>query len=281
MAVYRRSSRPRYTLLLVVLTSITLLTLDQRGSGFGLVGTIRDVARDAFAPVQDAADAVFSPVGDFVQGSLRYGDVEDENQRLRARLAEQEGELLRARDSRREQRALLDQQALDFVDDVPSVASRVVQRSDARFGQTIELDRGRDAGVAPGMPVVTGAGLVGRVVDASGRRSTVLLVTDPTSNVGVRFSLSGDVGVAAGRGRASSLRIDLVEPASVVARGEILVTSGLEQSAFPPGIPVAQVRAFTAATGALQQDVTAEPVVDLARLGVVKVLQWSGGVTGP
>jgi len=276
LAVYRRSSRPRFTLLLVVLTSITLLTLDQRGSGFGVVGTVRDAARDAFAPVQDAADAVFSPVGDFVQGALRYGEVEDENGRLRAQLAEREGELLRARDGRREQRALLDQQDLSFVDDVPTVASRVVQRSDARFGQTIELDRGRDAGVAPGMPVVTGAGLVGRVVDASGRRSTVLLVTDPTSNVGVRFSLSGDVGVAAGRGRGSSLRVDLVEPSSVVARGEILVTSGLEHSAFPPGIPVAQVRAFTATTGALQQDVTAEPVADLARLGVVKVLQWSG-----
>lgn len=276
MAVYRRSSRPRYTLLLVVLTSITLLTLDQRGSGFEVVAAVRDAARDAFAPVQDAADAAFGPVGDFFQGVLRYGDVEDENERLRAQLAEQEGELLVARDARREQRALLDQQGLEYAGDIPAVASRVIEISDARFGQTIGLDRGRDAGVAPGMPVVTGAGLVGRVVDASGRRSTVLLITDPTANVGVRFALSGDVGVAAGRGRGSTLRIDLVEPTSTVVKGEILVTSGLDQSTFPAGIPVARVRAATASTGALQQDVTAEPVADLARLGVVKVLQWTG-----
>ncbi|MEO6121360.1 MAG: rod shape-determining protein MreC [Acidimicrobiales bacterium] len=275
MAVSRRSSRPRYTLMLVVLTSITLLTLDQRGSGFGLMNGARDLARDVFAPLQDGADAVFDPVGDFFQGSLHYGEVEDENERLRARLAEQESERLKAGDANQERRALLDQQELDFADDVPTVASRVVQISDARFGQTVELDRGRDSGVAPGMPVVAGAGLVGRVVDASGRRATVLLVTDPTSNVGVRFPLSGDVGVAAGRGQGSSLRVDLVEPASVVAQGEILVTSGLDQSVFPPGIPVARVKASTAATGALQQDVTAEPVVDVGRLRVVKVLQWS------
>jgi rod shape-determining protein MreC len=276
LAVYRRSSRPRFTLLLVVLTSITLLTLDQRGSGFGVMATVRDAARDAFAPVQDAADAVFEPVGDFFQGALHYGDVEAENERLRTQLAEQDRTVLAARDSDRERRALLDQQDLDFAGDIPAVASRVVQMSDARFGQTIQLDRGRDAGVAPGMPVVAGRGLVGRVVDVSARRSTVLLVTDPASSVGVRFPLSGDVGVAAGRGRGSTVRVDLVEPDSVVARGEILVTSGLDQSAFPAGIPVAQVRAATAATGALQQDVTAEPVVDLEGLRVVKVLQWSG-----
>ncbi|MGH9154660.1 MAG: rod shape-determining protein MreC [Acidimicrobiales bacterium] len=276
MAVYRRSSRPRFTLLLVVLTSITLLTLDQRGSGFGVVSAARDLARDAFAPVQDAADAAFGPVGDFLQGALHFGDVEEENERLRAQLAEQEGDVLAARDANQERRALLDQQDLDFAADLPAVASRVVQASDARFGQTIELDRGRDAGVAPGMPVVAGSGLVGRVVDVSRRRATVLLITDPTSNVGVRLPLSGDVGVAAGRGRGSSLRVDLVAPDSVVVRGEVLVTSGQDQSAFPAGIPVAQIRAATAATGALQQDVTAEPVVDLDRLRVVKVIQWSG-----
>lgn len=259
-----------------MLTSVTLLTLDQRGSGFGVVATVRDAARDAFAPVQDAADAVFSPVGDFVQGVLHYGDLEAENERLRAQLGDVDGEVLRARDVARERRALLDLQDLGFAGDIPAVSARVVQVSDARFGQTIELNRGRDAGIGPGMPVVTGAGLVGRVVDASGRRATVMLVTDPTSSVGVRLSLSGDVGVAAGRGRNTTLRVDLIEPGTVAPRGDVLVTSGLDQSVFPAGIPVARVRAATAAPGALQQDVTAEPVVDTTRLGVVKVLQWTG-----
>ncbi|MGH9165546.1 MAG: rod shape-determining protein MreC, partial [Acidimicrobiales bacterium] len=126
-----------------------------------------------------------------------------------------------------------------------------------------------------GMPVVSGAGLVGRVVDVSTRRAAVLLISDPTSSVGVRLAGSGDVGVATGRGRGSTLRIDLVEPLTKVEPGEALVTSGLEQSAFPPGIPVGQVKAATTATGALQQDVTAQPVADLDRLSFVKVLQWS------
>lgn len=259
-----------------MLTSITLLTLDQRGNGGGAIASVRDVARDAFAPVQDAADSVFRPVGDFFQGALNYGDVESENARLREQLAERDGDVLAAQEASREQRALLDQQDLGYVGDIPTVASRVVLASDARFAQTIEIDRGRNAGVAPGMPVVTGRGLVGRVVDASQRRATVLLVSDPTSSVGVRLSSSGDVGVATGRGRGSTMGVDLIEPATKVGPNEVLVTSGLEQSVFPPGIPVARVKEAKSATGALQQDVTATPVVDLSRLGVVKVLQWSG-----
>lgn len=274
MAMSRRSARPRFTLLLLVLTAITLLTLDERSGGIGLVGVIRDGARDAFAPVQDAADAAFRPVGDFFQGAVHYGDVEKENARLREQLAERDGVVLRAEDAARERRALLDQQDLEFAGDIPTVAARVVVGPASNFDLTIQIDRGRNAGVAPGMPVAAGAGLVGRVVDVSRTRATILLITDPKSSVGVRLAGSGDVGVATGRGSRSTLRLDYVDPASKVDKGEAVVTSGLQQSAFPPGIPIGKVVAATTGAGALQQDVTVEPAVDLRRLTFVKVLQW-------
>lgn len=271
----RRSARPRFTLLLLVLTAVTLLTLDERSGGVGVVGVVRDGARDAFAPVQDAADAALRPVGDFFQGAVHYGDVEKENARLRQQLAERDGVVLQAEDAARERQALLDQQDLDFAGDIPTVAARVVVRPASGFDLTIQVDRGRNAGVAPGMPVVSGAGLVGRVVDVSRSRATIQVVTDPKSAVGVRLAGSGDVAVASGRGSRSTLRLDYVDPASKVDRGEAVVTSGLQQSAFPPGIPVGTVVAARSGSGALQQDVTVEPVVDLRRLTFVKVLQWS------
>ena len=84
MAVYRRPARSRFTLLLLVLTSITLLTLDYRGAGSGAIGVVKNAVRDAFAPVQSASDRVFAPVGDFVGGILHYGDLESENADVRA-----------------------------------------------------------------------------------------------------------------------------------------------------------------------------------------------------
>lgn len=273
MAVYRRTARPRFTLLLLVLTAITLLTLDERS--YRLVDTVRDAARDAFAPVNDVADAVFRPVGDFAQGVLHYGDLEEENARLREALAEREAARLRATDAQRELKALLDQQQLDFVGDIPTVAARVVTTS-SNFQLSVEINRGRDHGVVAGMPVVSAAGLVGRVADVSRVRSTVLLITDPTSSVGVRLAGSGEVGVAQGHGDNQPLTVDLIDPNTAVAEDEPVVTSGLQQSVFPPGIPVGTVHTAVSRPGALQQEVSVDPVVDLRRLTFVKVLQWSG-----
>lgn len=273
MAVYRRSARPRFTLLLLVLTAITLLTLDERGAR--VVGTVRNAARDAFAPVTSAAESVFDPVGDVFQGIVHYGDLEAENARLREQLAARQGEQLQAQDAQRELKALLDQQELEYIGDIPTVAARVVATSPNNFELTIEIDRGTGDGVVKGMPVVSGAGLVGRVVEAGRTRSTVLLLNDPQSSVGVRLASSGDVGVATGQGLRSPLGVDLIDPATVVPPDEVVVTSGLQQSVFPPGIPVGRVASATARPGQLQQDVTVVPVVDLRRLTFVKVLQWS------
>lgn len=271
----RRSARPRFTLLLLVLTAVTVLTLDQRGSGWAPIDAAKDGARDAFAPVQSVLAKVFSPVGNLVGGVVHYDDLETENRRLRAEIDDLRGQAARAASAEREMQALLDQQDIEFVGDIPRVGARVVSASTSNFRLTVELGKGRDDGIAEGMPVVTGAGLVGRVVDASRTRSVVLLLTDRTSSVGVRLSRSGDVGVANGHGYERDLGVDLIDPATEVRRGEVVVTSGLQNSAFPPGVPVGTVVRAESRQGELQQEVAVRPIVDLTRLTFVQVLQWA------
>lgn len=261
-------------LLLLVLTSVTAITLDFRGQGDGLLDSVRDGARDAFAPVQSAADGLFSPVGDFFGGITRYGDVKAENDRLRRELEDARGETLRQAGADRERQSLLALQDLTFAAEIPAVPARVVSTAPSNFQLTVSIDRGSEAGVAEGMPVVTGAGLVGRVADVSQKRATVLLITDRSSNVGVRLQSSGDVGVARGSGNRVPLPVDLVNVDVGVVEGEPVVTSGLQQSVFPPQVPVGRVRTASVAPGALKQDVTIDPVVDFERLEFVKVLQW-------
>jgi rod shape-determining protein MreC len=125
------------------------------------------------------------------------------------------------------------------------------------------------------MPVVAGAGLVGRVVDASQSGATILLITDAQSSIGVTLSGSGDRGVGKGRGADRPLDVDLVESATLVAKDEVVVTSGLQQSVFPAGIPIGRVLEAKPEPGGLQQQVTVRPVVDMRRLTFVKVLMWS------
>jgi rod shape-determining protein MreC len=124
------------------------------------------------------------------------------------------------------------------------------------------------------MPVVTGAGLVGKVVAVSQERATVLLLTDPSFNIGIRLSGSGDVGVARGNGSRQPLPVDLVDVGTKVTGHEVVVTSGLQGSVFPADIPVGRVRSAKVQPGSLQQEISIDPVVDLSRLDFIKVLLW-------
>src|SRR5437879_8625531 len=90
MALSRRNGRSRFTLILLVLTSVTVLTLDFRGSS--AVQGLRDGAATAFSPLRGAADTVFSPVGDAWNGVWHYDDVRKENEQLRQHVAELEGQ---------------------------------------------------------------------------------------------------------------------------------------------------------------------------------------------
>ncbi|MBW3611240.1 MAG: rod shape-determining protein MreC [Actinobacteria bacterium] len=272
MALSRRGGRSRLTLVFLILTSITVITLDFRGEGAGLISSLRDGAADTLAPVRSAAASVLDPVGDALAGVTGYGDLEEENAALRARVAELEGSGLRgeaAQEELAEARRLLE---LDVAGDTPRVNARVVSTPVSNFEQTVELDQGGDDGVAVGMPVVSGAGLVGRVVGVSGSRSTVRLVTDPASAVGVRLTRSSEVAVASGEGPGVALSLDFVDAEADVDILELVVTDGLDGSAFPPDIPVGRVTMAEAAPGELQRRVEVLPVADLAQLRLVSVL---------
>ncbi len=272
MVLSRRGGRSRLTLVFLILTSITVITLDFRGEGAGLISSLRDGAADTLAPVRSAAASVLDPVGDALAGVTGYGDLEEENAALRARVAELEGSGLRgevAQEELAEARRLLE---LDVAGDTPRVNARVVSTPVSNFEQTVELDQGGDDGVAVGMPVVSGAGLVGRVVGVSGSRSTVRLVTDPASAVGVRLTRSSEVAVASGEGPGVALSLDFVDAEADVDILELVVTDGLDGSAFPPDIPVGRVTMAEAAPGELQRRVEVLPVADLAQLRLVSVL---------
>jgi rod shape-determining protein MreC len=275
VAVYRRSRRHRFLLVLLLLTSVTVITLDERGQGSDVLESARSTARDAFGSVESATSDAFSPVGNFFSGVFDYGDLKAENRRLRARLDQARSKDVLAEQTDRELRQVKENEHLDFAAQIPAVAAQVVTTSPSNFQLAVEIDAGSAKGVAVGMPVVTGAGLVGKVIRVSSKRATVLLVTDREFNVGVRLTGSQDTGAAKGNGPGKPLTIDLLYNSTVIKSNEVVVTSGLEHAVFPGAIPVGRVRTAKAVPSSLQQDVTMEPVVDLQRLSYVKVLKWT------
>ena len=272
MALTRRNGRSRATLVFLILLSITLITLDFRGDS-GVIDTIRDGATDALAPVRNVADDVFRPVGDALHGVTSYGSERDENARLRAKIDDLEGRVTEADADRKELKDALALLGIGFVGDLPTVSARVVGAPVSNFEQTIELDKGSSDGIGVDMAVVSGDGLVGRVVQVSRSRSMVRLITDPNSSVGVRFVDSNEVGIAEGEGADRHLSVGFVDVGVKLRTRELATTSGLNDSIFPPGIPVGRVVSAKSSPGELQQDVDMAPLVDLKHLRFVKVIK--------
>jgi rod shape-determining protein MreC len=254
---------------MVVLLCLTLVALDAAGDG-SMLHPVRSFTRDTFA----AGGSQLSKLWPFDDGD-NVKQLQARNADLQTQLDQANGQLSTTADAQRELAELHRLLDLPTIDNATKVVAEVVAFGTSNFDATIEIGKGSKDGIHAGMPVVTGAGLVGRVIQTSDDRSTVLLITDTTANVSIRYSTAGDIGVAAGQGVGRNLRGDLVSLDSGIAVGEVAVTSGTDGSLYPAGIPVATVKSVNVGPRDLRKDVELKPVVDFGKLDNVAVVQWT------
>jgi rod shape-determining protein MreC len=276
VAVPRRTGRSRLTLALLILTSIAVLTLDFRGSG--IVKTARGGLATVLSPFEGAARAATKPFRNGWNGMTRYGDVKSENDRLRERIAELEGQADQNANSTKELEQLTKATDLPWIGDLQKVAARVVAGPTSNFSHSVEIDKGSKDGLELNMPVVAGDGLVGRIQQVTSSHAIVQLLTDPDFKVGVRVVPTGVLGTAKGQGEGDPLVVDTgLDAGSEVAQHTPLTTSGADNSRYPSSIPIGTVRGTEAGSGGLTLDLLVEPYVDTQRLSFVSVLLWEGG----
>lgn len=279
MAKARRSRRTLTTLVVLVLISVSIITLDESGRASSLFSGVRSVARDVFSPVRSGVNGIIDPVGRFFAGAVHYGALEQENQKLQQELGQLRTQLATSKWSQ-EQTAqlqrLLALEKLPAVKALPPVLAQVTAYGPSNFTATVTIDKGRSTGVDVGDPVMGSNGLVGLVVEASHSTATVRLITDGKSRVGVAYGpKANQFATLAGQGPSRDLSVQLVSTNTAIQPGEQLVTDGLAGTLFPAGLPVAKVSTVRSVTGAADKQVTAEPLADLTGLSYVMVLQWS------
>lgn len=261
-------------LLVLTLVAVTLITLDARD--VPVFDGARNVASDVFGPVGGAVSVVTSPFRNAWRGATGYDDLQAENRRLRRQLEEVEGRRIRGANAQEQLRRLNEQLHLGFAEEIPSQIARVASGPFSNFSDhRLELDKGSDSGLEPGMPVVTTAGLVGRLERVSRTRSVVQLATDPDFVVGIRLASSQDLGVGRGGGDSGRFVVDRgIEIGDPVEPGEAVLTSGLETSVMPADVPIGLVDKVTPDEDARIQFLTVRYAVDFSQLDVVQVLEW-------
>ncbi len=259
-------------LAVLLLTALTLVALDLRGGDGGVLAPLRSVGSTVFGPVERAAAAVVSPVRDFVTSVGSWGsqderiaELERENARLRAQAAAEPAQSARAEQLAR----LLRVAGAGQYRTVPAQVAAVGPAQG--FAWTVALDVGRRDGVKPGMTVINGDGLVGSVIQASATTSTVVLVVDVTTAVGVRVAGSQQIGVLSGLGRQDQLQMQLLDPLAPVRKGDRLVT-GVAGTMYAAGLPVGEITEVRGTPGQLTRLAIVRPYVQVSSLDIVGVV---------
>lgn len=227
-----------------------------------------------------------SEISKFWGNYIALIDVAEENSRLREEKNKTDQYLASVRDDLAELARLRGLIGLKPPARWRTLGARVLA---GRFGpgaslETVMIDRGFATGAPPGTPIATQQGLVGRVFRASPHIATVLLLTDQSFRAAVVTADGRVPGVIMGGGPRAHLEVKYLAPNVKVEVGELLITSGLDDT-FPKGLPVARVVTVEPGMKTLFQQVQAEPLASPDSLEEVLLLispeNWPAQVAMP
>jgi rod shape-determining protein MreC len=266
-------------LLIIVLTALTLITLDARGGRTGPLGFLGRGAHTIVSPIQGAVDDVANPVSDWWQGLTNSGDIKQENRALKDQLAAAEAEARANARAAVENEELRKQLGLtDELKTTDFVIARIRGGDVGNFDPTFTIDKGTSDGIQKDMPVISPAGLVGQVIDAWPNGAKVRTLTDPKFGITiVTTARPGAPAVsAAAEGNGSRTLIADFSAGTKLRVGDNVYSSALSPS-FPANIPVGKIVKFAEKAGGTSVRAEIEPFVNLNELTYLTVLRWHPG----
>jgi rod shape-determining protein MreC len=259
--------RPLVLLVAVILAQVMVLAFQiKRGRDVRL---IRVWSTDLLTPLQRAGTFLISKIDGVWFGYVDLRDVRVENRQL----TEEVGKLRLKNEQLEGQAAQAVRLArlLGFRQenaDIPMVAAEVIGANADSTSLTVFINRGEQDGIRRNMAVITPDGVVGKISEALGHTSQVLLITDRESGVGALLTDTRTHGVVKGTGDPL-LWMDYVSTEEKVPVGEQVLTSG-EDRIFPKNLPVGWVASTK--PGFPFQTIEVTPAAHLDRLEEVLVL---------
>lgn len=237
---------------------------------------IRIWVQMAAAPFQ----RVLASVGGTGIGTFQYiahlRNAVAENEQLKGRIAEMETEMRETRATRDENQRLKSLLDLKNEGKYGVVAARVIARDPSAWFDTVIIDRGRLAGLALSMPVVTRDGIVGRIVGLSPWTAQVMLITDEKAAAGAvvgQLGRSNALGSVRGFGRNGLLEMRYVSGLEQVNRGDYVVTTGQDEI-YPPGLNVGEVVDVKSGSATVPHVIQVKPSARIDSLEEVAVLLY-------
>lgn len=271
MARSSGGNRGRLLLIMLIVSSLLLITLDLRG--VAVISGARSGVGAVLAPIEKVGSWIVTPIRNFASDIFHLGrtnstinKLKDENARLRAQLLQQKNVVGQSEQLKAAQE-LAGKAQWKVVN-----AKVLAQGSAISFTHTVTIDQGSRSGIKSNMTVVNGQGLVGVVKEVFPSSSIVLLASDPSFKIGVRVARTQTIGILSGQGSNQGVLELLDNTASIQAKDILLARGSSNNTPFVPGVPVGFITRVPNSTNYVAQVADVTFYANLNALGVVSVV---------
>ena len=275
----RNGGRARLLLVILIVTSLFLITLDLRG--VKVIDGFKQGSQTVMSPFQRAGSAALRPVKNFISDVTHLGRTRNQIEKLEAENANLKQRLINRKNADAQLKQLKSILDLAGTAGYKIVNAKVISNGSSQsFSQTITIDSGANAGIKKNMTVLSQSGIAGVVKDVYPTSALIQLASDPSFRIGARVAGSQQIGVLTGRG-TSSASLQLLDNSSIVKVGDVLLSRGsVANRPFVPGVPLGYVTGVDNSAGAVAQTATLRYYTNFSTLGVVAVVV-SGSEANP
>ncbi|MBU1119071.1 rod shape-determining protein MreC [Patescibacteria group bacterium] len=234
-------------------------------------------------PVESFIVSTASPVQNFlfvkaqnISGSLSLigslKSVAEENTTLEKKVGELESEMAHLKEVERENELLRKQIGFAKNEPVETIPALVVGLDPTSLVQSLNVDKGVKDGVQIGRPVIDSSGaMLGKIVKADDRSSSVLLLTDSNSSVVGITQDSRATGVLNGE-HGLALTMSTIPQDKDVKSGERVVTAGMEKG-MPKGLLIGEIAEIKAHDNELFKEAKVSPLGDFKAIEMVFIVK--------
>lgn len=153
------------------------------------------------------------------------------------------------------------------------IVAKVINNTTRYANNYLTIDKGTDAGIHPGMGVISPTGVVGKVMICNRYYSVVTSILHSQFLVSSKLIKADDIGTAKWDGiNPNQMKLLDISRYKPVNKGDSVVTSDLN-SVFPPGILVGRVRSIGVQPNLTFHDITLDLATNFSSLSFVYVVE--------
>jgi rod shape-determining protein MreC len=228
------------------------------------------------SPFERATSSAGGATFGLVRKILNFRGTAAENEQLKEHVNNLELELRKAQGAANENEQLKGLLNLKEKSGYEVVVARVIARDPSVWFNSITIGAGSSSGIELNMPVVTGGGIVGRVVALSPWTAQVMLITDEQAAAGAvvgQLGKSNALGPVRGMGQRGLAEMRFVSGLEKVEVGDYVLTTG-QDGIYPAGLSVGEVLEVRHGTATQAHVIYIRPSARLDQLEHVAVLRY-------